>query len=237
MSPYRALPEIPPAHLSEVWIDFDGTLTTRDVVDAVVRRFAMQRRLATDRGRLAGRTRSARGIVWPANSNWFASPIANSTTCSTRCRSIRGAAHFLSLARLNDVPVTVVSDGIDWFIDRVFAAHGLATPRVRSNTVVREGESLRLECPFARRPRVRSARRIASAARSNRLATARSRADLYRRRAERPLRRAQGGRAVCQARSGGAARRRECSSSSVLDAARRGDPVGRPWSKPATVAA
>jgi 2-hydroxy-3-keto-5-methylthiopentenyl-1-phosphate phosphatase len=53
----------------------------------------------------------------------------------------------LDLLEQHRVPTTILSDGIDWFIDYILRAHDLQPPPVRSNTLVRSGPSWRLVCP------------------------------------------------------------------------------------------
>ena len=57
------------------------------------------------------------------------------------------APRLLALLREYEVPATILSDGIDWFIDRILRSHGVQPPRVRSNTLTRSGATWRLACP------------------------------------------------------------------------------------------
>jgi 2,3-diketo-5-methylthio-1-phosphopentane phosphatase len=138
----------PSAESAEVWLDFDGTLTNQDVVDSLVRGFS-----ATDEWReiedawQAGRIGSRACLV-----GQFALVRIGDKQLDSFLRSVSldpGTPRLLDLLEQHGVPATIVSDGIDWFIDRILRAHGLRPPRIRSNTLVRDGNSWRLGCPHS----------------------------------------------------------------------------------------
>jgi 2,3-diketo-5-methylthio-1-phosphopentane phosphatase len=60
-----------------------------------------------------------------------------------------GAPRLLNLLQRRGVPATIVSDGIDWFIDYILRAHDIEPPPVRSNSLLRNGASWRLVCPHS----------------------------------------------------------------------------------------
>ncbi len=170
---FRTDPAIPLSHSAEVWIDFDGTLTTCDVVDSLVRRFSVNdswRRIEADweAGRIGSRACLAGQFALIRITDDELDGFLDAVSLDP------GAADLLALLDRHGVPATVVSDGIDWFISRVFAAHGLRPPAVRSNSAVRDGLSLRLTCPFSSAPMLGCGKRIASAARSELWRTASS---------------------------------------------------------------
>ena len=148
MDRFRTDPAIPLSHSAEVWIDFDGTLTTCDVVDSLVRRFSVDdswRQIEADweAGRIGSRACLAGQFGLVRITDGELEGFLDSVSLDP------GAAELLALLDRHGVPATVVSDGIDWFISRVFAANGLRPPAVRSNSAVRDGLSLRLTCPFS----------------------------------------------------------------------------------------
>jgi 2,3-diketo-5-methylthio-1-phosphopentane phosphatase len=144
----RAWERTPASNAAEVWLDFDGTLTKQDVVDSLVRGFC-----ATDEWR---RLEDA----------WQAGQIGSRACLSGQFALVRicaedldaflasialdpGTPRLLELLARHDVPTTILSDGIDWFIDYILRAHDLQPPPVRSNTLVRSGASWRLVCPHS----------------------------------------------------------------------------------------
>jgi 2,3-diketo-5-methylthio-1-phosphopentane phosphatase len=141
------LDRIPPPGTAEVWIDFDGTLTKVDVVDSLVRGYCANDdwRAVEDAwqsGRIGSRTCLAEQFelihIGAKQLDAFLASVSFDP----------GASDLLALLRRYDVPTTILSDGIDWFIERIFRAHDLEAPLVRSNTLVRGAESWRLVCPF-----------------------------------------------------------------------------------------
>lgn len=140
------LEKTPPPEHAEVWLDFDGTLTSQDVVDSLIRRFA-----ATDEWRaLEEAWQQGRIGSRDCLAGQFALVRADEASLNAFLQSVSldpGAKRLFGLLRLHDVPSTIVSDGIDWFIDRVLRSHGLEPPRVRSNTLVRSVGTWRLVSP------------------------------------------------------------------------------------------
>jgi 2-hydroxy-3-keto-5-methylthiopentenyl-1-phosphate phosphatase len=139
---------VPPPACAEVWLDFDGTLTKQDVVDTLIRRFAdsdawRDLENAWQAGRIGSRA---------CLSGQFALLQIDEPELDRFLDSIEldaGAPRLLSLLRQHDVPVTVVSDGIDWFIERIFRSHRIVPPPVRSNSLMRDGQTWRLVCPHS----------------------------------------------------------------------------------------
>jgi 2,3-diketo-5-methylthio-1-phosphopentane phosphatase len=142
----RLFAKIPRPDIAEVWLDFDGTLTRRDVVDSLIRRYA-----ATDDWRTL-------------EDAWQAGEIGSRECLTGQLALIRiseknlanflasialdpGAVGLFDLLHRHGVRATILSDGIDWFIERILRAHGLSPPTIRSNTLVRDGHGWQLACP------------------------------------------------------------------------------------------
>ena len=139
---------VPPAGMAQVWIDFDGTITRRDVLDDLIQRFAV-----SDSWKLI-------------EERWQAGIIGSRECLSEEFSLIRigkdqlaefleGVAVDPGLNRLLDtlgkyrVPVAVLSDGIDHFISAVLARNGITGIPIRSNTLEHRGKRLTLQCPHA----------------------------------------------------------------------------------------
>ncbi|MEN6625482.1 MAG: MtnX-like HAD-IB family phosphatase [Candidatus Sumerlaeia bacterium] len=138
---------IPPPDEAQVWFDFDGTLSQRDVLDDVVDKFAVD-------------------DSWkPVLEDWYAGRIGSFEILDKMMDVVRVTdaqlAEFLdsmsvdpgavSLYRRLDglnVPMTVLSDGVDVFISHVLGHAGLDHIRVRSNTILRRGDRMKLACPY-----------------------------------------------------------------------------------------
>jgi 2,3-diketo-5-methylthio-1-phosphopentane phosphatase len=142
----RAFDKIAPPETAEVWLDFDGTLTQRDVVDSLVRGFC-----ATDEWRTledawqAGRIGSRVCLAGQFGLVRIGDEELDAFLASISLDP--GASRLMNLLRRHGVRATILSDGIDWFIERILRAHELQPPPVWSNTLVRVGASWRLVCP------------------------------------------------------------------------------------------
>jgi 2-hydroxy-3-keto-5-methylthiopentenyl-1-phosphate phosphatase len=146
--PSTAFDEIPPSTDAEVWVDFDGTLTTCDVVDLIIRDHCATdewRRLeeAWQAGRIGSRACLAGQLELVQADKDQLLEFVESLSLDP------GAASLLALLRRHGVRATIVSDGIDWIIERIFRAHRLEPPSIRSNSLVRKGGSWKLICPHA----------------------------------------------------------------------------------------
>jgi 2,3-diketo-5-methylthio-1-phosphopentane phosphatase len=132
---------------AEAWLDFDGTLTTSDVVDSVIREYGAdgkwrQIEEAWQAGRIGSRACLAGQFeLVQADEDRLLAFVAGISLDP-------GAASLLALLRRHRVRATIVSDGIDWFIERIFRAHRLAPPPIRSNSLrLQGGGSWKLTCP------------------------------------------------------------------------------------------
>ncbi|MGA2500373.1 MAG: MtnX-like HAD-IB family phosphatase [Tepidisphaeraceae bacterium] len=137
---------IPPADRAQVFIDFDGTITQVDVIDDLIRRYAVDDSWKTveeqwQRGEIGSRECLSREFdvirVSPADLSAFLAEVPLDP----------GARELFSLLREHRVPVSVLSDGVDLFINHILDSAGLGSVIVRSNAIERHGDRLRLVCP------------------------------------------------------------------------------------------
>jgi 2,3-diketo-5-methylthio-1-phosphopentane phosphatase len=138
---------LPPAEAAQVWIDFDGTLSEIDVLDGVVRRFARDESWREierlwKAGAIGSRQCIERELALVEVSDEQLMAFLDSIGLD------RGAVELVQLLDRWNVPVTVLSDGIDLFIRHILGRHGLGRLPVRSNTIVRRGKGMELRCPF-----------------------------------------------------------------------------------------
>ncbi len=137
---------IPPAASAQVWIDFDGTITQRDVLDDLILRYA-------------------HNDSWKLIEERWQAGLIGSKEClreefdlirvdKTQLREFLGQVkvdpglgNLLNTLRSHRVPATILSDGIDWFIQAVLNREGIADLPVRSNTLTQKGNRLSLVCP------------------------------------------------------------------------------------------
>ena len=141
---------VPSADLAQVWIDFDGTISSQDVLDELITRYArddswklLERRWQNgeigSRACLAGQFDLVR--ITPPELD----AMLNRITLDP------GAVALFRLLDLHRVPVIIVSDCVDFFIRRILRRYGFAHLEVRSNTAVFADGGLRLFCPHESR--------------------------------------------------------------------------------------
>lgn len=133
----------------QIACDFDGTIATCDVTDSILDRFALPEWQAIERdwkeGRIGSRECMARQVdlvrVVPAELDAHLDTIEIDP----------GFPAFAAACRLRGVPLTVVSDGIDYAIRRVLARSGLDDlPVVANHLEFLPGGRCRLTSPHAR---------------------------------------------------------------------------------------
>jgi 2,3-diketo-5-methylthio-1-phosphopentane phosphatase len=129
-----------------VWIDFDRTITRRDVLDDLIEKYAVD-------------------TSWlEVEQLWQSGQIGSRECLQREFALIRiddpsldrfldqigidpGFVRLVEFVNAHHVPMTIVSDGIDWFIDRVLRRAGVANLPVRANTLSRQGQTMALLCP------------------------------------------------------------------------------------------
>ena len=134
----------------QVFCDFDGTISIEDATDMVLSRFA--------------------GPEWEDIERLWKQGLIGSGECMRRQIALIQASRgeldrfldtlaidpgfeaFLSFCRRGDLPVTIVSDGVDYFIRRILARHGMDGLPIIANVLtcsVSQGrESYSLFPPF-----------------------------------------------------------------------------------------
>jgi 2-hydroxy-3-keto-5-methylthiopentenyl-1-phosphate phosphatase len=139
---------VPPAGAAQVWIDFDGTITQRDVLDDLIQRYAV-----SDAWKLIEERWQA-GIIGSRDClrEEFNLIRINRAELAEFLQTVSvdpGLTRLQGILRKYRVPVAVLSDGIDHFISAVLSRHGVTDIPIRSNTLVHRGDRLSLRCPHA----------------------------------------------------------------------------------------
>ena len=144
--PLISLATLPDVGTAQVWLDFDGTITRRDVLDDLIVRYARDGswKLIEERwqaGLIGSRQCLAEEFalldVAPDDLWAFIDTVDLDP----------GATALLALLRKTKVPVAILSDGVDGFIGRVLARHGIRALAVRANAIRQRGRRLELSCP------------------------------------------------------------------------------------------
>lgn len=135
-----------------LFLDFDGTVSERDAVDAILEEFADPRWLAVEEEWKAGRIGS-RECLRAQMALVRATPEEINALLDS-IKVDRGFATLLETCDALRVPVYIVSDGLDYCIRRVLAvagprvAHAMKGIRVFSNRLLFERGYWRVERPF-----------------------------------------------------------------------------------------
>lgn len=137
----------PPAAAAQVFIDFDGTLTTCDVLDQLIINFSINDRwkeleklwqLKEIGSRQCLSEELAQVRISPADLRKFLSNIPLDP----------GAINLLAFLKQHHIPVTVLSDGLDFFIETILARHAISGLEVRCNKMSHERDRISLGFPF-----------------------------------------------------------------------------------------
>jgi 2,3-diketo-5-methylthio-1-phosphopentane phosphatase len=132
-----------------VFCDFDGTVAVRDVGYHLFHHFSGGRNDELLPDWKAGRI-SSREILTREAAMVHATPEAILAHVDEYQLDAAFAA-FETLCRANDVPVTVISEGLDIYIKRLLYRHGLEHVPVICNIGHLEAGGLRIEFPYVNR--------------------------------------------------------------------------------------
>lgn len=134
--------------IRKVLCDFDGTITDFDVTDTILERFARPEWVKLEErwlnGEIAAKECMARQIA-----------LINAERdelheCIDAVPVTPGFVEFARFCQENELPLKVVSDGIDYVIHRVLARCGLSGIPVTANRLLINGSRFELEFPYTR---------------------------------------------------------------------------------------
>jgi 2-hydroxy-3-keto-5-methylthiopentenyl-1-phosphate phosphatase len=132
----------------QVWLDFDGTVTRKDVIDELLQRYSIDDSWKT------------------FEQQWQAGLIGSRQCLKEQFGVIRisqdeldnfldgveldtGFFSLLTLLNSLAVPVVILSDSVDAFIMRILQRHGIKDVPIRSNTMVRHSLGIELCCSYS----------------------------------------------------------------------------------------
>jgi 2-hydroxy-3-keto-5-methylthiopentenyl-1-phosphate phosphatase len=140
---------IPSPRHAQVWIDFDGTITQRDVLDDLILAFAADDSWKeVERQWQAGEIGSRQCLEFEFGVLRVADDELDQFL--NRVNVDPGIKPLLTLLDRFDVPRAILSDGIDRFIHQTLARQGIENLPVHSNTIARDGDRMKLLCPLSR---------------------------------------------------------------------------------------
>lgn len=129
--------------------DFDGTITRQDTTDLVLERLADRRWAALQDAWLAGKLSGADcmtgQIALVGGSQAELDAVLDSVQLDP------GFAEFVAWCEAFGFPISIVSDGVDRFIDRILTRAGLDRVTATANRLEGEAGAWRLELPWRER--------------------------------------------------------------------------------------
>lgn len=133
---------------TQIWIDFDGTITRQDVLDELIKAFSQddswkQVELQWQEGLIGSKECLARQLATISVSD------ADLEQFLDAIRLDEGIFPLIRLADRMNVPVAILSDGVEGFIRRLLSRNGLGDLTVRCNQIERTASSMSLLCPYA----------------------------------------------------------------------------------------
>lgn len=128
--------------------DFDGTVSPEDITDILLERFALPGWETLEQQWQAGETGSAECMSGQIALLDMTREELDS--CLSSIRIDPAFKHFVALARRRAIPLTIVSDGLDYAIQHILNRHELGHLRVIANHLEQQSERRwRLRLPVA----------------------------------------------------------------------------------------
>ena len=140
------MPLIPSSFHARVWLDFDGTITRRDVLDDLIQQFALddswkQVEALWQKGLIGSRECLRQEFelirLKPTDLAAFLETVQVDS----------GFSRLMQTLKNHRVPAAILSDGIDFFIAAVLKRNGITDLPIRSNSLSHVGDRLSLQCP------------------------------------------------------------------------------------------
>jgi 2-hydroxy-3-keto-5-methylthiopentenyl-1-phosphate phosphatase len=135
-----------------IFVDFDGTITERDVGDSIFERFLRPDLLEAGwhshiieewkAGRLSSRDCLVRECENTVVTRDKLDALLDGHTLTS------GFGDLVRYCERNDVPLTILSDGLDYYIEYILARHGLGGIPCRANRMSFTESSIRVEFPY-----------------------------------------------------------------------------------------
>jgi 2-hydroxy-3-keto-5-methylthiopentenyl-1-phosphate phosphatase len=136
----------PQARECQVWIDFDGTITQKDTLDELINKYSVDNSWELiERQWQAGLLGSRECLE--KEFSLLKIPSAELERVIQDFRVDSGIHNLLQLLRDFNVPITILSDGIDIFIEQILYNNGISDILIRSNTMLYKEPRLELKCP------------------------------------------------------------------------------------------
>src|SRR5208337_922479 len=136
---------LPEVYISQVWIDFDGTISERDTLDELISKYSIN-----DSWKLVEERWHA-GLIGSRQclEEEFALLRIPASELHSSIEGIgvdKGIFNLLNIFDTFSIPVAIVSDGVDIFIKQILKNNGISGIPIRSNTIEYTEPFLKLKC-------------------------------------------------------------------------------------------
>ncbi|MCL1864723.1 MAG: MtnX-like HAD-IB family phosphatase [Spirochaetes bacterium] len=137
----------PEAGQCQIWIDFDGTITKKDTLDELIFKYSID-----DSWKLIEKRWQA-GLIGSRQclEEEFALlriPKAELHKSIENIEVDDGIFNLLKIIKTYSIPITIVSDGVDLFINQILKNNNIHGITIRSNTIEHNEPYLKLICPY-----------------------------------------------------------------------------------------
>jgi len=131
----------------QVFCDFDGTITLEDVGNLLFSRFS-DAELWWEKARQWRKNEVDGRELWRAGVSRLRISEAQLTGFVAGIELDPDFYGFYTFCRLNDIPMTVLSDGLDFYIQRILQLHGMDPPVLSNRLIEMADGSFEAEFPF-----------------------------------------------------------------------------------------
>lgn len=138
---------LPSLQQCQIWLDFDGTITEQDVLDELIKTFAIDNSWKISEGLWQKGLIGSRQCL----SEQFDLLRISKDELEQALSQIRldkGIFAILELCETLKVPAAIVSDCGDIFIEKILDRYGISNLPWRCNSVVHKGDRLKLSFPY-----------------------------------------------------------------------------------------
>lgn len=131
----------------KIFVDFDGTITVQDVGNLFLSKFGNEEQALKfvakwKRGELSGRDLTLKEAEYVRVSKDAALKYVEGFEIDLTFKD------FVSYCKTNSIELTVLSDGLDFYIERIFESNKIFTVPFYSNHAIFEGGGVRVEFPY-----------------------------------------------------------------------------------------
>ncbi len=139
---------MPEAEISQLWIDFDGTITKKDTLDELIKNYSIDNSWELIEQRWQSGFIGSRQCL-EEEFALLRIPKSKLHKAIENIEVDEGIFELLKIMRSHSIPVAILSDGVDIFIKQILKNNGITGMPIRSNTIAYNDPYLKLLCPHS----------------------------------------------------------------------------------------